>query len=188
MGYTHYLYRPEQIKNWDKIIIDTKQAHDLVSSLGIDIVHGSGEPNSSPEFSNELICFNGSNQQMPNKFTTKNNFGIAWSNQKKEQFLEVRRLLDRDGSCETLFISRKYDFSYGKDINYNGNYFTFCKTRYYPYDILVMSVYLIVKIHDNRCIIASDGQREDWQLAIAIIEKNLQKDSQILSQFLEENL
>ena len=86
MGYTHYLDRPEQIENWDKIITDTKQVYDLVRSLGIDIVDGSGEANSYPEFSDELICFNGSNQQMPN--TTTNEFTITWSNKEKNSFLK----------------------------------------------------------------------------------------------------
>ena len=224
MGYTHYLDRPEQIENWDKIITDTKQVYNLVSSLGIDIVDGSAEPDSYPEFSNELIWFNGSNQQILN--TTTNEFTITWSNQKKEQFLEVRHLFDRQGSYQALFIPRKYDLEalvnqamkskfvkfkmllnykldnphFRKivakitnanfdmpDIDDNGNYETCCQTRYYPYDLLVMCVYLIVKIYDNRCIIASDGEKEDWQLAIAIVEEICQKDSQILSQFLEED-
>ena len=157
MGYTHYLYRPLEIDNFDKIVQYVESCYQTVQRMEIDIVGESGDPNSKPEFSSERIWFNGSEEQTP----------------------------DGDGAHEPLLIDRIFKLQEWKKQDESGNYFTFCKTAGKPYDVLVMASYLITKYYDPRCTVASDGEKDDWEIAIEIAAQNMGIKAQDLYEVLE---
>ncbi len=201
MGYTHYLQRPPEIENFGAIALATKVCCEAVRKLGIDIVGGHGEPDSEPEFDYDRIWFNGSSKQKPGQWTAEGSFGIVWPSNKSKPIpasdtvvsgqwfggaeLEKRIAPNGDGSYETLNISRVYKVNEWSEKDENGNYFDFCKTAYRPYDILVMCAYLVTKYYDNRCVIGSDGQANEWKIAVAITAKALTTEEKELWKLLE---
>lgn len=79
MGYTHYIYRPVEIKEsaWAKIVEDTKKVFAYIENdLGIALAGGLGE--GRPEVNSELIWFNGSDEQPIGMWTTDEDISIPW--------------------------------------------------------------------------------------------------------------
>lgn len=186
MGYTHYLNRPPELNDFGAIALTTKQCCEAIRSLGIDIVGGYGDPNSEPEFGAERIWFNGSSKQTPGVWTAKGDFGIVWPSDKTKPItttsvtsgnwfggaqLEKRIAPNGDGAYETLYIPKVYNPREWDNLDENGNYFSFCKTGYRPYDLLVMCAYLAAKYYDRRCEVSSDGEPNEWQIAVGILSK-----------------
>ncbi|MGK7921685.1 MAG: hypothetical protein AB4080_16935 [Trichodesmium sp.] len=204
MGYTHYLQRPLEIKNFQDISTVTKSCCEVVKSLGINIVGGTGESDSEPEFSSELICFNGDQKQTPGVWTADGDFGIVWPSDKSKPTpttdsvvsgqwfggasVEKRVAPNGDGSYETLYIPRVYEAREWEHLDENSNYFSFCKTAYRPYDILVMCAYASVKFYDRRSMVSSDGEVTEWKIAVGMLSQILKIEEEILWNLLNLNL
>ena len=192
MGYTHYLEKPVHIENWDKIISDVKKVLKFVTSeLKIDIVNGFGDADTTPILDEERICLNGSMKQRDSRWITEKKLGLVWPSSYPSMVVEPGGSLvggswcggatvnqriapNGDGSYETLYIARNCDKSEETDPS-----FTFCKTGYRPYDIAVMCCYLLVKHHDPRVIVSTDGTIDEWRCAEAILRKECGIDMDI---------
>ncbi len=202
MGYTHYLERPLELENFDKTAKAVEECCQIVRSFGIEIVSGNGEPGSKPEFSSERILFNGSSKQTSGVWTAEGDFGITWPSDKKQPvvvssspvngqwfggaMLEKRIAPNGDGSYETLYIPRVHKIHPWSEPNPSGNYFEFCKTAYRPYDILVNCAYLATRYYDRRCVVSSDGEPVEWQIAVGVLSKVLSQEESLIWKFLNK--
>ncbi|NET30151.1 hypothetical protein [Okeania sp. SIO1I7] len=202
MGYTHYLQRPLELENFEKTAKAVEECYKIVRSFGIDIVGGHGEPDTKPEFSSERIWFNGSEKQTPGVWTAEGDFGIVWPSDKKNPItvstspvngqwfggamLEKRVAPNCDGSYETLHIPRTYEVNEWSEADSSGNYFEFCKTAYRPYDLLVMCAYLATRYYDRRCVVSSDGESIEWQIAVGILSKVLSDTENLIWKLLKK--
>jgi hypothetical protein len=86
-----------------------------------------------------------------------------------------------DDGHETLYLERE-----GKAQEYltedsKGKRFMFCKTAMKPYDKFVTAVLFLAKVHLGEDIeISSDGDVEDWQEGIQLVNEKLGKNYQML--------
>lgn len=81
MGFTHYWYRPLKIEKnvFANIAIDTRKVLNyLQKDLGIALSSGFGEADTVPEITDDLIAFNGSDEQPAGLWTTTEQLGIVW--------------------------------------------------------------------------------------------------------------
>lgn len=49
-----------------------------------------------------------------------------------------------------------------------GKGFSFCKTAYKPYDVVVTAI-LALADHYNICSVSSDGNKDDWQAGVDLV-------------------
>ncbi len=175
MGYTHYWYRPKTIKPeiFKQIVVDLKQ---VIEKAGVPLAGAAGE--GRPEFTDELIVFNGI-RNCGHKETDR--IAIAWPAKgasginksydgndalKGSWFaggLLGSRACPGDCSHETFCVEREYiPYDWQKEVK-TGFWFSFCKTAYKPYDLIVQAALIIMKHHlMDKVIIHSDGDDDLW--------------------------
>jgi len=68
-----------------------------------------------------------------------------------------------DLSCENFILREKYNLNFDKPfLGQDGNGFNFCKTRGYPYDVVVKACLLILKFYlKDQIDISWDGPMDD---------------------------
>lgn len=133
MGYTHYWYIDENLKEIDN---DTLEKIKLVCSFNGHLLD-----NNTFNLKEDLIDFNGIDDDAHETF-----------------FINLPMTKDNK------FIQRHHK---------NKNLiFGCCKTAYKPYDIVVCSVLLLLKLQwKNKIRISSDGDFKDWLKARNLIYK-----------------
>lgn len=188
MGYSHYLHRAEKIENFDKIVEDTKKVLTyLTDQMGIDFADGSGDAGTKPVFKKDYIAFNGSEEQRSGVWTTDEDISIPWPSpmasltdtvadpiaKKTEGHWFAGNLVSQrvaplnekgygSGSYESVYIKHIFPNDRFRQLDENGLLFDCCKTAYRPYDLAVTALYIIIKHHDPRTKVRSDGEEKDW--------------------------
>lgn len=186
MGYSHYLYRPKEIKVFP--VNDIKKVMEYAENeMGIKLANGFADIDSRPVVDEDRIDFNGSEQQEKGVWTTTENVSLAWPSStasleeenpdpiadKRDGKWWAGDLVSQrvapinnntgygSGSYETLGIERVK--SYGEPIKERfGMYIDGCKTSYRPYDLVVTAVLLILKHYNQGMIVKTDGEDKDW--------------------------
>jgi len=64
-------------------------------------------------------------------------------------------------ACETFRLDR-WHHPETWEPKERGGYFSFCKTRRLPYDLLVCAVLILLKHHFPKSEVSSDGDYSDW--------------------------
>jgi hypothetical protein len=188
MGYSHYFYRPETIENFDKIVEDTQKVLKfLTDEMGIDFANSVGDIGSTPKFTKDVIGFNGSDEQRIGVWTTDEDISIPWpssmasisdpvadpiaSKTEGNWFagsMVSQRVAPKgqnglgSGSYESIYVKRIFPKDGYRQPNENGLLFECCKTAYRPYDLAVTAFLIIMKHHDSRIKVSSDGEDKDW--------------------------
>lgn len=172
MGYTHYWYRQEAdigTEAMGKISADFARLVGPLMAAGVVLAGGDGE--GEPEITPEALVFNGPS----NCGHESRHLGITWPASDARGGVGVAsppvgtwfagstlatRTCDGDCSHETFFLEAHEEQPYRAG---NGEYFTFCKTAYKPYDLAVTAALIIAKHHlSERIRIHSDGETQDW--------------------------
>ena len=79
-----------------------------------------------------------------------------------------------DGGHETFYFCKKVSDEYELSSAENGLCFSFCKTARKPYDRYVTACLMLAKFYfKDDIIISSDGDIEDWQEGIELIQEKL---------------
>lgn len=194
MGYTHYWYRPEHLDS-QKFAAFAKDCAKIVMhsrGLGIDIAGGLGDGN--PEITPQKVWFNGSDEQVPGRWTTQEQITIPWpADSAESELLEMAwekktagtwyagdllssRVAPVDnltgkgsGSYETFAIDvYEKQSEWRKD---EPSVFTCCKTGYRPYDLTVTACLVAFKHHFGDTVkVSSDGEMKDWIDGIMMCE------------------
>jgi len=174
MGYTHYWYRPKEVDRdtMNKIIRDFIMVKaETDKHVRIKGGNGCGEP----IIKEDLISFNGDKDCGHQE----RRLGITWPSDSaggindKESTVDGRwfagatlamRSCGGDCSHETCYfprIANKESMGY---IQEDGNLvFSFCKTAYKPYDLIVIAFLIILKRHLKGDIkVSSDGNDGQW--------------------------
>lgn len=186
MGYTHYWYREGEIaqKTFDRISEDAEQVC-IASKLPL----GDGTGKNSPIFTNDLISLNGSvgcgheeNTKIVIPWPSSNAGGVhdprdsenpisgSWSAGVELQ----TRVCNGDCSYESFYLPR---IDYPKEIDKerrNKMIFSFTKTAFRPYDLIVTTCLIIAKHYlGNKIILRSDGENHHWFDGALLCHKTL---------------
>lgn len=165
MGYTHYWCRLKEL-DAETFARASKDCRKVCVALGIPL--GDGEGVGVPEFSQEVVSFNGAVDS--GHFAARCE-GLLWPGSGAEgvarPFTEAnagKRSLgaDGDGSYETFYISQSCG-EHGYESS-PGVYSAFCKTNYRPYDLAVQCCLIVFKEHfgPSFCV-HSDGDSGAWK-------------------------
>jgi len=192
MGYTHYWYRPKEIKIevFRKIVDDFKKLLPAFRMLSIQLANGVGE--GEPIINYEEVIFNGKRDGHncghivipwpddnivplfpspdPEKAVSGSWFG--------GDLLKQRACDGDDCSYETFYFPRveRYGHVTGPIAYYNmngepvynnkrvvGKVFNCCKTAFRPYDLAVISFLIIAKHYlGSQIIVHTDGKYQHW--------------------------
>jgi len=203
MGYTHYWYRPKEIRPevFKKIVDDFKKLLPIFKMLDVQLAGPLGE--GEPIINYEEVSFNGNH----NCGHPKIGLGIAWPDDNVRPGVAIsaegaisgswfagallnQRTCGGDCSHETFSFPRRLDekekplgevlfYDEGGNPIYTekekvGKYFDFCKTAFKPYDLAVNAFLIIAKHYLGRdLIVESDGDIPQWIDAIELCQSNL---------------
>jgi hypothetical protein len=196
IGYTHYYDIPKELDKdrFQDLIKDCKKIVGFADfELGIDIAGPLGE--GKPEYTDDIIAINGSDTQRVGIWTTSEQISIPWPSETagiteptadplgktegtwfaghvlSQRVAPIRENGLGSGSYESFCIPRfgkKYEWS---EPNKKGNYFSFCKTAYRPYDLVVTAMLVALKHHFPQCGVSSDGEMKDWMDGMLTCQK-----------------
>lgn len=188
MGYTHYWYRPKEIRGhtMSDIVNDFMSIIPVLADIGVHLAGGDGA--GEPEINVDMIKFNGvadcghaKNSEISIPWPSKEAGGIAkyGENNKAENWFAGavidKRCCNGDCSYETFFFPRVIDKDFKQGHNKRKDLlFDFCKTAYRPYDLAV-NVFLVIAKHRLRdnIIVSSDGEMVHWQEAMMYCQIHL---------------
>lgn len=185
MGYTHYWYRPEEIKRdkFELLVKDAKEIIKFCEEQGIKIENGLAD--GPPVLNSDEISINGSDLQPIGIWTTSEEVSIPWPANKtrdrkgledptagtwfagtllQSRVAPIGNLGLGLGSYETFRVSRIFDDDFRSEEN--GLLFDCCKTAFRPYDLAVTAILVSLKHHVPECRISSDGDLSNWSDAI----------------------
>jgi len=170
VGYTHYWYRKNQTFNpstYAKFSADCEKVC-RASEIGLAGWDGTREP----VFSETEVTFNG-RQDCNHK---KQDLGITWPGRagQKWPFGEMieQRMCGGNCSHETFRV----DLDLGSDgyKSSDGQYFTFCKTAFKPYDICVTACLIVLEHYfKDHVRVSSDGESAEWDDARRLCQQVL---------------
>lgn len=155
--------------------------------MGIDFGDQSGDAGTKPVFTKNLIAFNGSEKQRTGVWTTDEDISIPWpsptASLTEEKADPIATKTDGNwfagslvsqrvaplnekgygsGSYESIYCERVFPKKGFRQPNEKGLLFECCKTAYRPYDLAVTAFLIIMKQHDSRIVVRSDGEEKDW--------------------------
>lgn len=192
MGYTHYWYKPKEIKEemFRKIVDDFRKLLPAFKMLDIPLANGAGE--GEPIINYNAVIFNGKRNCGHKKFNltipwpdddviplfSSPNPEIAVSGKWFGGDLLKQRVCNGDCSYEAFYFPRitedgnitepiaYYDMN-GMPVYHDkrvvGKVFNFCKTAFRPYDLAVISFLIIAKRYlGEEIIIRTDGGYQHW--------------------------
>lgn len=185
MGYTHYLVSKKKTiankKKWASFATDCKKIFEYSQKeLGIDLANGLADENSQPEIDNDVIMFNGSEQQRLGVWTTTEKISIPWpadnaivnepnadpiAEKTSGNWFAGSLLKQRVApiSDETGLGSGSYETMCIERCPSEDDKFSFCKTAFRPYDLVVTAVLIAAKEHFGENIeVSSDGDDSNW--------------------------
>jgi hypothetical protein len=175
MGYTHYWYRPEEIKpdTFRAIVADTEKVLAEIEGYQIPLAGPMGT--GRPELTDDLIAFNGSDDCGHPKdasvvipWPTEDAGGVQAGAGLAGSWFAGATLETRtcDGSCsyESFVIERVMDVpDYQRGRRPTGPFFECCKTAFRPYDLAVTATLIIATHHlGGALIVRSDGEAAHW--------------------------
>ncbi|MGB9812458.1 MAG: hypothetical protein ACPLRZ_11470 [Thermovenabulum sp.] len=175
MGYTHYWYRPKNIKPdvFSKIVEDFRKVLPIIKGYGVVLKGPLGE--GEPIINENEVSFNGDR----NCGHTTEDMGILWPSENAGgvnidlenkisgewyagKLIETRTC-DGDCSHESFYFPRDYKPLEWEKPKKNGLYFQFCKTAFKPYDLAVNVFLVIAKYHlQDKIRVCSDGKDTHW--------------------------
>lgn len=188
MGYTHYTYRPKEIRahKFSAIINDFKKMIPVLTNLGVHLAGGNG--NGDAVINHDEVTFNGptdcghaKNEAISIPWPSKTAGGVAKygeNNNVENWFAGAvidKRCCNGDCSYETFCFPRIFDEEYKQYHNEKKDLlFSCCKTAYRPYDLAVNVFFVIAKHHLREdIIVSSDGEIIHWQEAMMYCQINL---------------
>lgn len=175
MGYTHYWYRPEEIKpdTFRAIVADTEKV--LAEIEGYQVPMAGPTGTGRPELTEDVIAFNGSDDcghpqdsSIVIPWPTANAGGVQAGAGPAGSWFAGATLQTRtcDGSCsyESFIFERVLDVpDYQREKTPDGPFFNFCKTAFRPYDLAVTAALIIAKHHlKGAMTVTSDGEAPHW--------------------------
>lgn len=190
MGYTHYWKRHPNIdqETFRLFSNDCRQVMDFATThLKLKLAGPGGE--GKPETTQEIVAFNGATDcghqkgQVGLVWPTAHasgGFGGEISNALKGENwfagpMAEARVCGGDCSYESAIFERELPVPDWQTPNKEGLSFSFCKTNYRPYDVMVQAACIILKHYlEDQAEISSDGEDQDWndarQLTQAILK------------------
>ena len=176
MGYTHYWRREKEIdqKDFVNIVDDFRKVLPKILEAGVILAdgHGKGEPVITYErvvFNGACKCGHPKNEAISIPWPTKDAGGVA--NPFKEDAqrghwfagAEIeKRVCDGDCSYETFSFERICQPPTWAEPE-NGLFFDCTKTAFRPYDLAVITFFIIAKHYlKGRIKVSSDGTDSHW--------------------------
>ena len=178
MGYTHYWRRPAKLDP-EKFAAFAADCRKVCEAVPIPL--GDWEGKGEPEFSRDMVSFNGS---VHSESFARDGGGLMWPTDDAENVATVgqtakvghwfagdllsKRAVDEngDGSYESFVIERAFEPYKGQEPDQDGRWFAFCKTNYRPYDLCVQFCLIALKEHfGGAVVIRSDGTDKQWNEA-----------------------
>lgn len=147
MGYTHYWkrYRSHDENKWQQFTEDTKQLIHLIIKVPFFL-------------ENKILLSGGGGATQPvvnnNEVILNGKYPDAC-----EDFVIRKNSHLPHQSIKKFFVGDAVDFS-------------FCKTRWLPYDAVVVAVLCLYKHHFGDAVeISSDGDENDWSVGVNLVNK-----------------
>lgn len=189
MGYTHYCYykieATQDTKKWTEFVEKAKLVCKKANEWGIDL---------ETYFSDARVDINGSdNQRLNNRVDRGDSVGTLNRPDEKINYSPFEKLpqttWERFGwelkdlpTCPIDTQKQKWRWSYENMVFYNskekywdsrnGTVFTFCKTNFRPYDIVVTALLLLFEIvfGKENVELHSDWEPKDWTLWYRLLQ------------------
>ncbi len=181
MGYTHYLYRARE---FDPTAFRAAVADLRMVILAAEIPLAGWDGCGEPVLTDEAISLNG----VEHCGHRERDYGIAWPAPSMAEdggtwfagVLVSERTCDGDCSHETFLVRRVEDTPQpwrGGLAEGRPEYFSFCKTAYKPYDLIVTAAMIILKHHLGAAVYtSSDGDTahdHEWKDAMRLCQREL---------------